>query len=195
MSTGNRVMELAEQADLSQLLTDRVHVDAARVASAGVNPAGKITSIIAGMAAGADYIDDLDVIRSGGMAQMFTGVYAPGDAGAVPTEEQPRTDTNLHHRHDEIGSCRPRRSTDGRQVTALSSFFRSVGRSASYRPERGAHGSVSTPKRDTSRSPPVGAGCLGVKGSRLFRTYGRMPNGPRMPASMRSDSRIVDALS
>ena len=44
-----------------------------RVASAGVNPAGKITSIIAGMAAGADSIDDLQVIRSGGMKRMFAG--------------------------------------------------------------------------------------------------------------------------
>lgn len=75
------VMGLAEQADLSGLLAERVHVDAARVASAGVNPAGKITSIIAGMAAGADCIDDLGVIRSGGMGQLFAGVYAPATLG------------------------------------------------------------------------------------------------------------------
>ena len=52
-----------------------------RVASAGVNPAGKLTSIIAGMAAGADCIDDLDVIRSGGMTRLFGGVYAPATLG------------------------------------------------------------------------------------------------------------------
>lgn len=75
------VMGLAEEAGLSELIAERVHVDAARVASAGVNPAGKITSIIAGMAAGADYIDDLDVIRSGGMARLFTEVYAPATLG------------------------------------------------------------------------------------------------------------------
>ncbi len=75
------VMGLAEEAGLSQLLAERVHVDAARVPSAGVNPAGKITSIIAGMAAGADCIDDLDVIRSGGMATMFDEVYAPATLG------------------------------------------------------------------------------------------------------------------
>ena len=46
-----------------------------------MNPAGKITSIIAGMAAGADSIDDLQVVRSGGMTQMFTGVYAPATLG------------------------------------------------------------------------------------------------------------------
>lgn len=75
------VMGLAEQAGLSQLLTERVHVDPGLVASAGVNPAGKITSIIAGMAAGADCIDDLDVIRSGGMGKIFDEVYAPATLG------------------------------------------------------------------------------------------------------------------
>ena len=49
--------------------------------SAGANPAGKLTSIIAGMAAGADSIDDLDVIRSGGMQRLFAGVYAPATLG------------------------------------------------------------------------------------------------------------------
>ena len=51
------------------------------MASAGVNPAGKLTSIIAGMAAGADSIDDLDVIRSGGMPRLFEQVYAPATLG------------------------------------------------------------------------------------------------------------------
>ena len=54
---------------------------APRVASAGVNPAGKLTSIIAGMAAGADSIDDLQVIRSGGMKRLFGEVYAPATLG------------------------------------------------------------------------------------------------------------------
>ena len=39
------VMELAEQAGLSQLITDRVSIKTTRIASAVVNPAGKITSI------------------------------------------------------------------------------------------------------------------------------------------------------
>ena len=46
-----------------------------------MNPAGKLTSIIAGMAADADSIDDLDVIRSGGMRRLFGGVYAPATLG------------------------------------------------------------------------------------------------------------------
>ncbi|MEO7423341.1 MAG: IS1380 family transposase [Ornithinibacter sp.] len=75
------VMALAEQAGLSGLLATRVKVASTRVASAGVNPAGKLTSIIAGMAAGADSIDDLEVIRSGGMPRLFGGVYAPATLG------------------------------------------------------------------------------------------------------------------
>jgi hypothetical protein len=75
------VMALAEQAGLSQLIAERVKLGSTRVASAGVNPAGKVTSIIAGMAAGADSIDDLDVVRSGGMPRLFGGVYAPATLG------------------------------------------------------------------------------------------------------------------
>lgn len=62
------VMALAEQAGPSELLKERSRFDSVRVASAGVNPAGKVTTIIAGMAAGADSIDDLQVVRSGGDA-------------------------------------------------------------------------------------------------------------------------------
>jgi len=77
------VMALAEQAGLSQLVAERVRLTsvAPRVASAGVNPAAKLTSIIAGMAAGADSIDDLQVIRSGGMKRLFAEVYAPATLG------------------------------------------------------------------------------------------------------------------
>jgi hypothetical protein len=75
------LMGLAERAGLSALIEDKVKMRTSRVASAGVNPAGKLTSIIAGMAADADSIDDLDVIRSGGMPRLFGGVYAPATLG------------------------------------------------------------------------------------------------------------------
>ena len=75
------VMALAEQAGLSELIEERVAIGATRVKSAGANPAGKLTSIIAGMAAGADSIDDLDAIRSGGMPRLFAEVYAPATLG------------------------------------------------------------------------------------------------------------------
>jgi DDE family transposase len=75
------VMALAEQAGLSELIGERVAINETKVQSAGVNPAGKLTSIIAGMAAGADSIDDLEVIRSGGMPRLFGGVYASATMG------------------------------------------------------------------------------------------------------------------
>jgi len=77
------VMALAERAGLSGLVGQKVRIDpaVARVRSAGVNPAGKLTSIIAGMACGADCIDDLDVIRCGGMKRLFGGVYAATTLG------------------------------------------------------------------------------------------------------------------
>ena len=75
------VMGLAEQAGLSELIGEKVVLRSTAVRSAGVNPAVKLTSIIAGMAAGADSIDDLQVVRSGGMTQLFTGVYAPATLG------------------------------------------------------------------------------------------------------------------
>jgi hypothetical protein len=75
------VLGLAEKAGLSELIEGKVRLGSNRVRSAGVNPAGKITSIIAGMAAGADCIDDLDVIRAGGMGRVFGEVYAAGTLG------------------------------------------------------------------------------------------------------------------
>jgi hypothetical protein len=74
-------MALAEQAGLSELIAGRVSLASRRVASAAVNPAGKLTSIIAGMVGGADSIDDLDLIRSGGMPGLFETVYAPATLG------------------------------------------------------------------------------------------------------------------
>lgn len=80
------VLALAERAGLSALIEQRITFRSSKIASAGVNPAGKLTSIIAGMAARADCIDDLDVIRSGGMARLFGGVYACSTLGQLLRE-------------------------------------------------------------------------------------------------------------
>ncbi len=80
------VMGLAERAGLSELISAKVAIKQSRVKSAAVNPAGKLTSIIAGMAAGADCIDDLDVIRSGGMPRLFAEVYACSTLGQLLRE-------------------------------------------------------------------------------------------------------------
>jgi len=75
------LLELAEQAGLSQLLDEHVRFTSERVKSGAANSTAKLTSIIAGMAAGADSIDDLDVIRAGGMKKVFGGVYACATLG------------------------------------------------------------------------------------------------------------------
>jgi hypothetical protein len=75
------LLELAEQAGLSRLLDEHVRFACERVKSGPANPTPKLTSIIAGMAAGADSIDDLDVVRCGGMTKVFGGVYAAATLG------------------------------------------------------------------------------------------------------------------
>src|SRR5918994_2618664 len=72
------VMRLAAAAGLWRLVADRLQVPG----STGSNPAGKIATVVAGMAAGADCVDDLDVVRSGGMRRLFGGVYAPSTLGS-----------------------------------------------------------------------------------------------------------------
>jgi hypothetical protein len=80
------LLELAEQAGLSRLLDEHVRFVDERVKSGAANATPKLTSIIAGMAAGADSIDDLDVIRSGGTKKLFSGVYACATLGILLRE-------------------------------------------------------------------------------------------------------------
>ncbi len=75
------VLELAEQAGLSELISEHVNLPSTRVKSGAVNPAGKLTTIIAGMMCGADSIDDANVLRAGGTPRVFDEVYAPSTLG------------------------------------------------------------------------------------------------------------------
>jgi hypothetical protein len=45
------------------------------------NPAAKTACVVGGMLAGADSIDDLDLLRHGGMGRLFAGVRAPSTLG------------------------------------------------------------------------------------------------------------------
>jgi hypothetical protein len=80
------VMTLAEQTGLSRLLGEKVRITAPRIKSGSANPAPKLATVVAGMCAGADCIDDVDVLRSGGMATLFDGVYAPSTVGTLLRE-------------------------------------------------------------------------------------------------------------
>jgi hypothetical protein len=71
------VMRLAEQVDLDGLVAGWVRPDL----STGSNPGGKVAAIVAAMAAGADSIEDLDVLRHGGMGRLCGSVYAPSTLG------------------------------------------------------------------------------------------------------------------
>jgi hypothetical protein len=75
------VLELAEQTGLSRLIGEHVDLPSTRVKSGAVNAAGKLSSIIAAMACGADSIDDVDVLRAGGTPRVFSEVYAPSMLG------------------------------------------------------------------------------------------------------------------
>jgi Transposase DDE domain group 1 len=48
----------------------------------GVNAAAKVACLLAGMAAGADSVDDMDLLRDGAMETLFSGVRAPSTLGS-----------------------------------------------------------------------------------------------------------------
>jgi hypothetical protein len=68
------VLRLAESAGLHDLLEEQLSV-------ASPYATAKASSVVGGMLAGADSIDDLDLLRAGGMARLFTGVRAPSTLG------------------------------------------------------------------------------------------------------------------
>lgn len=80
------VMTLATQTGLSELVADKVRIAQPRIKSGSANPAPKLATVIAGMCAGADCIDDLDIVRAGGMKSLFDGVYAPSTVGTLLRE-------------------------------------------------------------------------------------------------------------
>jgi hypothetical protein len=69
---------LAEAAGLRDLADDHLTVSTDKGANAGL----KVTSLVAGMAAGADSIDDMAVLRHGGMGRVFSHAYAPSTLGS-----------------------------------------------------------------------------------------------------------------
>jgi hypothetical protein len=74
------VLALAEQVGLPDLVADHVAIeDAAN--SAGANPAAKVMSLLAGMVAGADSIEDVDRLRHTGTGLVFDQVRAPSTLG------------------------------------------------------------------------------------------------------------------
>jgi hypothetical protein len=74
------VVALAERIGLPELIADHVSLLGA-ANSAGANPAAKVMSLVAGMVAGADSIEDVDRLRQAGNRGVFTGMRAPSTLG------------------------------------------------------------------------------------------------------------------
>src|SRR3974377_1175614 len=71
-------MALAERAGLGDLVAGLVRPGGA----CGVNADLKVPCLVAGMAAGADSIDDMALLRHGAMPALFGGVRAPSTLGS-----------------------------------------------------------------------------------------------------------------
>ena len=71
------VLRVAQRAGLPDLAAEHVRI----AKPGGVNARLKVPALVAGMIAGADSIEDMAVLRHGGMDRLFTGVRAPSTLG------------------------------------------------------------------------------------------------------------------
>ena len=72
------VMALARTARLRELADERLTVPTDK----GANPGLKLSSLVAGMVAGADSIEDMALLRHGGIGTVFAAAYAPSTLGS-----------------------------------------------------------------------------------------------------------------
>src|ERR1700734_247612 len=72
------VMALAQRAGLADLVAEHVRPGG----GCGVNACLKVPCLVAGMAAGADSIDDMNLLRHGAMPDLFGGIRAPSTLGS-----------------------------------------------------------------------------------------------------------------
>jgi hypothetical protein len=72
------VLALADRAGLRELADEHLTVPMDKGANAGL----KVASLVAGMVAGGDSIDDMAVLRHGGMSRLFARGYAPSTLGS-----------------------------------------------------------------------------------------------------------------
>ncbi|MEP7036600.1 MAG: IS1380 family transposase, partial [Actinomycetota bacterium] len=72
------MLALARSAGLGRLAEQHLSVPTDKGANAGL----KVSSLVAGMVAGADSIDDMSILRHGAMGKVFTGAYAPSTLGS-----------------------------------------------------------------------------------------------------------------
>ena len=71
-------MTLARDAGLQDLVDQWMKIPTDQGANAGL----KLSSLVAGMIAGADSIDDMALLRHGAMNKVFKATYAPSTVGS-----------------------------------------------------------------------------------------------------------------
>ena len=71
------MVALAQRCGLAELVSSKLTLPA----RGGANAHLKVSGLVAGMVAGADSIDDMDLLRHGGMDRLFGGVRAPSTLG------------------------------------------------------------------------------------------------------------------
>jgi hypothetical protein len=72
------MLRLAHAAGLERFAQDRLSIPT----DEGSNAGAKVMALVAGMLAGADSIDDMNLLRHGGMGRLFDRAYAPSTLGS-----------------------------------------------------------------------------------------------------------------
>ncbi len=72
------LLALAESAGLRAMAQEHLTVPSDKGANAGL----KVASLVAGMVAGGDSIEDMALLRHGGMGRVFDRAYAPSTLGS-----------------------------------------------------------------------------------------------------------------
>ena len=89
------MIALAQQCDLPALADVHLSVPTDKGANAGA----KVTSLVAGMVAGADSIEDMALLRHGAMGTLFDRPYAPSTLGSFLREFTFRRSPTRRRRH------------------------------------------------------------------------------------------------
>ena len=81
------VVALAQRAGLGDLAGEHVRIGR----PCGVNANVKAGCLVAGMAAGADSIQDMGLLRHGALPGLLGGIRAPSTLGSLPPGAPPRS--------------------------------------------------------------------------------------------------------
>ena len=76
------MLRLAQRAGLVEMAQDRLSVPTDK----GSHADAKVLALVAGMLAGADSIEDMNLLRHGGMGKLFERTYAPSTLGSFLRE-------------------------------------------------------------------------------------------------------------